>query len=82
MGDYELKLESYDAKSISQVTLKTDTILVSVKQPLNTPTLETQWISAVEPTSWVLGLILGQESQISIKVSSDLATFVSFDALS
>ena len=34
-GDYELKLESYDAKSSSELgesTLKTDTILVSVMQ--------------------------------------------------
>ena len=59
-GDYELKLESYDVLSSSQVTLKTDTILVSVKLP----PLESQSISAVEPTSWVLGLDLEQASQI------------------
>ena len=32
-GDYELKLESYDAKSSSRPTLKTDTILVTVMLP-------------------------------------------------
>ena len=61
LGDYELKLESYDAESSSQPTLKTDTILVTVKLP---QTLDPLSISAVEPASWVLGLDLEQESQI------------------
>ena len=78
VGDYELELESYDALSAIQPTLKTDTILISIKQP---KTLETQSISAVEPTSWVLGLDLEQESQVEIEVSPDLAAFVSFDQL-
>ena len=30
LGEYELRLESYDAESSSQVTLKSDTILVTV----------------------------------------------------
>ena len=78
VGDYELELESYDALSAIQPTLKTDTILISIKQP---KTLETQSISAVEPTSWVLDLDLEQESQVEIEVSPDLAEFVSFDKL-
>ena len=60
-GDYELKLESFDAMSTTQTTLKTDTILVSVKLP---QTFESQSISAVEPASWVLGLNFKQENQV------------------
>ena len=44
VGDYELKLESYDALSANQSTLKTDLIVISVMELL---TLESKSISAV-----------------------------------
>ena len=61
VGDYELRLESYDALSSIQSTLKTDIVLISVKEP---QTLKAQSISAVEPSSWVLQLDLEAESRI------------------
>ena len=65
VGDYELRLESYDALSSIQSTLKTDIVLISVKEPQIEPqTLKAQSISAVEPSSWVLQLDLEAESRI------------------
>ena len=65
VGDYELRIESYDALSSIKPTLKTDIVLISVKEPQTEPqTLKAQSISAVEPSSWVLQLDLEAESRI------------------
>ena len=50
-GDYELRLESYDFLSNLRPTLKTDIIQISIK---STDTTQSQYISSVEPSSWVL----------------------------
>ena len=50
-GDYELRLESYDFFSNLRPTLKTDIIQISIK---STDTTLSQYISAVEPSSWAL----------------------------
>ena len=77
-GDYELVIESYDSKSSAQLTLKTDTILVSVKLPLALPP---RVISAIEPSSWVLDLELEEGSQITVEAPLNLAHLITFDAL-
>ena len=82
-GDYELVIESYDSKSSAQPTLKTDIILISVKQPPSSLplALPARVISAIEPSSWVLDLQLEEGSQITVEVPLNLAHLVTFNAL-
>ena len=88
IGDYQLQLESFDTLSSIQPTLKTDIIYISVKEPYLVEeepqlveALESQFISAVEPSSWVLELNSVTESRIQLEVSPNLARFITFDEL-
>ena len=87
VGDYDLHLESFDALSDGQATLKTDLIKVSVS-PLkylefaNDP--ESQSLLATESRSWVLPEIAegGYPLQEIILVPDEsLAPYITFDEL-
>ena len=77
IGDYVLKLESYDAQYDVQTTLFTDTVQISILPP---PTLMAVYISALEHASWVLDLDSELFSQVQIQLPADLERFVTFDA--
>ena len=77
MGDYEVKLESFNTLSSNQLTLKTDVIKVTV----NGSPFMTQFISAYKPSNWLLEYDLNSYVQVTLEPNIVLAPYISYNDL-